>query len=307
MIRVLRLLRIFSLIRDLRLMVCSLMQSFSSLFWALMLLIVITYLAAVFFMQGSLIHMASTEPGSAFRDEIRVWYRTLPRAFVTVTMCVTGGMDWVEAVRPLSRIHWFYEMAFILYIFVVVIGVLNVLTGIFVERAQEMSGLDPDLIIQGEIKRNKAFLAQMKGFFEEADADKSGMISWDEFKEYVRRKDIQAYLATQQLDAHDARQLWSILNVDDDNEVNIDDFIFGCMRLKGSAKSVDVVALLQESRKHQKRMKDSICTLEEQLMAIASTVGAAQIENTTVSRRTSVAVRRPSGVTPRRTSNLLNS
>merc|ERR1712228_1144168 len=99
--------------------------------------------------------------------------------------------------RPLSQIHWFYEAVFVLYILFVVIGVLNVLTGIFVERAQELSGLDRDLVIQGEIKRNDAFLTEMKGIFEEADVDQSGSISWEEFKEYLKNAEVKAYLATQ--------------------------------------------------------------------------------------------------------------
>merc|ERR1712176_1754781 len=99
-----------------------------------MLLFVITYLAVVFFMQGSLTHLNVGDPSKEFRNEVELWYRSLPMAFMTMLMCITGGVDWVEAVRPLGRIHWFYETIFVLYILFVVIGVLNVLTGIFVER-----------------------------------------------------------------------------------------------------------------------------------------------------------------------------
>merc|ERR1719296_89083 len=62
MLKVLRLVRVFRVMRDLRLMVCSVFQSFVSFFWALMLLFVMTYLAAVFFMQGSLMHFALGTP-----------------------------------------------------------------------------------------------------------------------------------------------------------------------------------------------------------------------------------------------------
>merc|ERR1719320_369949 len=133
-------------------------------------------------------------------------------------MCITGGVDWNEVMRPLSRIHWLYETVFVLYILFVVIGVLNVLTGIFVERAQELSGLDRDLVIQGEMKRSEAFLAEMKGIFEEADTDRSGTISWIEFKQYLKKPEVKAYLATQQLDCYDARQLFNILGLEDDHQ-----------------------------------------------------------------------------------------
>jgi len=294
MIRVLRLVRVFRVMRDLRLMVCSIFQSFISFFWALMLLFVITYLAVVFFMQGSLTHLNLGEPTAEFKQEVETWYRSLPIAFVTMLMCITGGVDWVEAIRPLGRIHWFYETIFVLYILFVVIGVLNVLTGIFVERAQELSGLDRDLVIQGEMKRNEAFLAEMKGIFEEADTDGSGTISWQEFKEYLKNAEVKAYLATQQLDAYDARQLFNILDLEDDQEVGIEEFIMGCMRLKGMAKSVDVVALLQESRKNNRKVKDFLSEVQDQLSAIQLKLGvSADVEpmGANNSRRASLSVR----------------
>lgn len=293
MIRVLRLVRVFRVMRDLRLMVCSIFQSFISFFWALMLLFVITYLASVFFMQGSLTHLNIGTPSKEFTQEVEAWYRSLPMAFMTMIMCITGGCDWVEAIRPLGRIHWLYETIFVLYILFVVIGVLNVLTGIFVERAQELSGLDRDLVIQGEMKRNEAFLAEMKGIFEEADTDGSGTISWQEFKEYLKNAEVKAYLSTQQLDAYDARQLFNILDLEDDQEVGIEEFIMGCMRLKGMAKSVDVVALLQESRKNNRKVKDALSDLQEQVLAISHRLGMDidPLASQSPSRRTSLVAR----------------
>merc|ERR1712113_1077140 len=126
---------------------------------------------------------------------------------------------------------------------------------------------------QGEIKRNDAFQAAMKVIFEEADADGSKGICWEEFKGYLKNKDIKAYLASQQLDTYDARQLFNILEREEDQEVGIEDFIMGCMRLKGVAKSVDVVALLQESRKQNRRVREKMTSIQEQLHSIAQLVG----------------------------------
>merc|ERR1719330_1768093 len=184
-------------------------------------------------------------------------------------MCITGGVDWNDVMKPLSRIHWFYEMVFVMYILFVVIGVLNVLTGIFVERAQELSGLDRDLVIQGEMKRNEAFLAEMKGIFEEADTDGSNSISWEEFKQYLKNQEVKAYLASHQLDAHDAKTLFDILDLDNEEDISIEEFIMGCMRLKGRARSVDVVALLEESRKAHRKLKDHLGDIQDQLGSIS--------------------------------------
>merc|ERR1712176_916814 len=99
-----------------------------------------------------------------------------------------------------------------------------------------------------------------------------GGICWEEFKEYLKNADIKAYLATQQLDTYDARQLFNILEREEDQEVGIEDFIMGCMRLKGVAKSVDLVALLQESRKQNRRVREKMSNIQEQLHSIAQLV-----------------------------------
>lgn len=55
--------------------------------------------------------------------------------------------------------------------------------------------------------------------------------------------------ATLQLDVAQAHALFLLLDVDETNEVDIDEFVGGCMRLKGDAKSIDVNMLLYENEK----------------------------------------------------------
>lgn len=235
-------------------------------------------------MQVAVMHIAAGgDQDEEFMQEVGRWYGSFYVSCMTMTMSITGGVDWIEAVSPLCRINWLYGPVFALYVLFVVVGVLNVLTGIFVERAQELSGLDRDLVIQGELKRNEAFLAEMKVIFEEADADNSNSISWEEFKEYLKNPEVQAYLSTQQLDTYDARQLFNILCGEDQesDEVSIDEFIMGCMRLKGVAKSVDVVALLEESRKQNRKVKENMMGIQDQLLYITKLVGG-QLPDTPV-------------------------
>jgi len=264
MFRVLRIIRVMRFFRDLRLMIGSVMQSLASLSWALLLLLIIMYLFAVFFMQGTIMYFRSEEEPSAFvREGITSWYGSVFDTMYTLLATITGGLNWFDVVQPLEEISMLYRCLFCFYVVFVVIGVLNVLTGIFVERAQELSGLDRDLVIQTELKRNETFLVEMRRIFEEADADGSGTISWGEFKGYLENDRVKAYLATQQLDAFDARTLFDILNVGEGEEISIDKFIVGCMRLKGMAKSVDLLAVLNETREVSRRLKVLARELEE--------------------------------------------
>jgi len=245
------------------------MQSLGSLTWAMILLILIMYLFTVFFMQGAISYLRDEIredlPGNAVvRQGITEYYGNVPDTMYTLLASITSGVSWREVVRPLEEISLMYRLCFCFYVVFVVIGVLNVLTGIFVERACELSGLDKDLVIQSEMTRGETFLVEMKRIFEEADADGSGTISWEEFKRYLQNDRVKAYLATQQLDAFDARTLFDILNINCEEEIGIEKFIVGCQRLRGLARSVDLVAVLQETRSANARLKAVMRRLDEQ-------------------------------------------
>mmetsp|Transcript_81182 Transcript_81182/g.250550 ORF Transcript_81182/g.250550 Transcript_81182/m.250550 type:complete len:695 (+) Transcript_81182:236-2320(+) len=260
MFRVLRIIRVMRYFRDLRLMVCSIMQSLGSLSWALLLLLIIMYLFSIVFMQGAILHLQGKHednelPEPVIIDGVVQWYNSVINTMYTLLASIVNGVGWVDVAKPLESISMVYRWLFSFYVVFVVIGVLNVLTGIFVERACELSGLDKDLVIQTQLKRNETFLVEMKRIFEEADADESGTISWEEFKGYLENDRVQAYLSTQQLDAFDARQLFDILNGETDNEMSIESFIVGCQRLRGMARSVDVVSVLQETRAMHRKLK----------------------------------------------------
>mmetsp|Transcript_84080 Transcript_84080/g.246637 ORF Transcript_84080/g.246637 Transcript_84080/m.246637 type:complete len:705 (+) Transcript_84080:116-2230(+) len=267
MFRVLRIIRVMRYFRDLRLMVCSILQSLGSLSWALLLLVIIMYLFSIVFMQGAILYMHSQHedgraPNSAVTDGVARWYSSVVDTMYTLLASITNGVGWSDVVQPLEHISMVYRWLYTFYIVFVVIGVLNVLTGIFVERACELSGMDKDLVIQTQMKRNETFLKEMKRIFEEADADGSGTISWEEFKGYLENDTVKAYLTTQQLDAFDARTLFDVLNDGTGNEMSIEKFIVGCQRLKGMARSVDLVAVLQEARSANRKLKSLMRRLE---------------------------------------------
>jgi len=231
---------------------------------------------------------------SSARILVNKWYDSLPRTMLTLLQCITSGVDWDEVARPLQNGGWVYMAIFAFYITFVVIGVLNVLTGIFVERAQALSGMDRDLLVQSEMKRDNAFLEQMRNIFEEADADASGSITWTEFKKYLENDEIRAYLSAQQLDACDARQLFDLLDVDGTLEVSMPDFIMGLLRLRGMAKSVDLVALLKETREMNLKLRSFISATEEQL-GLHSTIMTSALSNSSsaVPKESSSAAPKP--------------
>uniref|UniRef100_A0A7S0AQT2 EF-hand domain-containing protein n=1 Tax=Pyrodinium bahamense TaxID=73915 RepID=A0A7S0AQT2_9DINO len=267
-----------------RLMVCSILMSLASLSWALLLLFIIMYTFSIVFMQGAIMYLqdpTSSREADSIRDGVVLWYGSVFETMYTLLASIVGGADWMDVVRPLEKISMVYRLLFSFYIVFVVIGVLNVLTGIFVERACEMSGLDRDLVIQTQLKRDETFLTEMTRIFQEADADGSGTVTWEEFKGYLENDRVKAYFTAQQLDAFDARTLFDILNDGNGDEMNIQSFIVGCQRLKGLAKGVDLVAVLQETRLLNRKVKAIMRLLDGGAPACVATLETCRLPSKT--------------------------
>merc|ERR1712176_831694 len=81
------------------------------------------------------------------------------------------------------------------------------------------------------------------------DLDKSGTLSWEEFRAHLENQKVRAYFQTLDLDVSQAHVLFALLDADGSNQVTIDEFLDGCMRLKGQAKSIDLNMLLYMNKK----------------------------------------------------------
>jgi len=97
----------------------------------------------------------------------------------------------------------------------------------------------------------------MCSIFEELDADRSGQISLDELKKFIESPTIATYFSALDLNITEVRTLFSLIDVDRSGTIDRDEFIWGCLRLKGDAKSLDL-ALLQYDVKGIQQMVEQM-------------------------------------------------
>merc|ERR1712167_104696 len=85
------------------------------------------------------------------KAELRNWYGSVIQSMYSLFLCTSGGRDWWDLALPLVMVNPFYKYVFVFYVLFVVIGVLNVLTVVFLENATEFS--DKDLVAQAQLMR----------------------------------------------------------------------------------------------------------------------------------------------------------
>merc|ERR1712150_157679 len=60
--------------------------------------------------------------------------------------------------------------------------------------------------------------------------------------------EVEIYLESLDMTASEAWQLFRLIDADGSSGVDIDEFVDGCMRLKGDAKAVDIAQVIYENR-----------------------------------------------------------
>jgi len=248
-VRLFRLVHTIRFLSSFRIVVLGILQSLSSLYWCFLVIGFIIYMFAVFFMNG-VSEFYKDQGGmqdTQLSRDLSELYGGLQPAMVTLFMAISGGLDWTEALRPLTGMNGLYEPVFLFYIFFMFFAVLNVVIGTFVATTSEISSRDRDTMVKAEITKWEGYAKKIKEFFHEADTDKSGMLSWEEFEAHLQTPRVRAYFQALELDVSQAYALFKILDVDGTGEVTPDEFVDGCMRLKNQAKSLDIKLLMYQN------------------------------------------------------------
>lgn len=250
MLRVTRILRTFRIPRivrfvsALRTLLCSIFVTLKSLIWTFVLIVMLTYVFALVFAQNAHEHLSPSDEDS----DLYLYWGSVLVAMYTLFQSVSGGVSWRHPVVALTKISYGLQIFFILFIFFTTFAVLNVVTGIFCNSAIETTRTDPDLAAASLFNVKKMYVERLKKLFENMDADMSGFITIGEFERLLENDNLMAYFETMGLEASDAWGLFKLLDRDDTNEIDIDEFVDGCMKLKGQARSVDVGVLLDDSK-----------------------------------------------------------
>ena len=82
--------------------------------------------------------------------------------------------------------------------------------------------------------------------FLEDDVDKSGTLSWSEFEFFLDDDEVKAYVIALDLDMASLGKIFDLLDTNGTGELDLMEFLDGCMRLEGVAKTIDVVLLRAE-------------------------------------------------------------
>eukprot|EP00971_Amphidinium_carterae_P099370 1965879-Amphidinium_carterae.1 len=204
----------------------------------------VVFIFAVVFMQAGINELRQT------REQIELWeqwYGTLGESILSLTKAISGGDSWSLISEPLEAVDPGYTCLFVVYILFFIFGALNVLTGVFMQRALETMCHDREWITQEETMKTESFVRNLRMLFREMDLDSSGEITWQEFLTAMENPSTAAFFTSHGLDLFDAHLVFNtVMGQSNAETVKLEDFVHGCSRASGYAKSAHLMALMRK-------------------------------------------------------------
>lgn len=273
LLQTIRLLRVMRSFHQFRLMILAMLRSLIPLVWVIAFLMLIIFIFAVIFVTGVTSYL---DEAPAVDDPtvrlFRTFFSSVPLAVLTLFMAITGGVNWWEIERAFLEVSLFHAVLLIMYICVMFVAVLNTVTAIFVTDAIDLAAMDKDIWAHTNKERRRALVAELHDLFLKLDDDRSGNITLAEFERFTKRDDVAAMFQALDINIHDSHALFRALDVDDDEELDIDEFVLGCFHVQGGATAVSMHLLMEETRRAMRKsdklaesLEDHISSTEERL------------------------------------------
>mmetsp|Transcript_138944 Transcript_138944/g.245223 ORF Transcript_138944/g.245223 Transcript_138944/m.245223 type:complete len:753 (-) Transcript_138944:36-2294(-) len=267
MMKLLRIFRILRMFRELRLILNSIVGSMRSMIWSVLLIIIITYVIGIVFLQAGTVMLMEGTSTSTMAGIYKYWGSLLD-SMHSLYVSTTGGVDWVEVARTLEPMGPIYYMLFLLYIAFFLFVVMNTLTSLFVETAMKNAEQDHHNVIQDEMKRKNEYISKIRRLYERIAKGQRAELTQADFEKVLQDSEMLAFMQSVEIDTMDCEQFFNILSCGGTQGVDIETFVVGCMKLRGMARSMDLMAVAYTQRQDSAKIRQ----IETQLLGMKDLV-----------------------------------
>eukprot|EP00930_Biecheleria_cincta_P035316 TRINITY_DN24294_c0_g1_i1.p1 TRINITY_DN24294_c0_g1~~TRINITY_DN24294_c0_g1_i1.p1 ORF type:complete len:584 (+),score=70.18 TRINITY_DN24294_c0_g1_i1:69-1820(+) len=267
LLRVVRVIRVFRFFSELRMMINGIMTSGKSLLWAMLLIILLSFIFGVLIMQLAVDTMQVSGDSSA----LTTYYGTVPKSMLSLYKAISGGLDWNEVMEPLLEISWFMEYVFSGYIFFLVFCCLNIIAAIFLENALSYKQKDEQDLMNESINRERAVIQEIEMLYRTVHVDSTVDMGLEIFRKQVSHPRVKALFKNIgiNVDAIGAATLFELLDIDENGIVDINEFTRALSQFHGHARNIDLYRLRQQARHTHKQVKTIFQQVQQVLKLLA--------------------------------------
>jgi hypothetical protein len=231
--------------------------------WAVLLLFLIICLFALFLEDSALAHLKELKGNQTALDPVVTSlsdnWNGMFQAMVSLIYSISGGADWGDLAEPFWMLP-FCGVAYMMFVILTIFGLLNVLVGIFVQEASEVTKSDKDFVVDAFVQKRKEKEQEISDLFDSMDLDKTGRIRYEEMSKALQKDNIAAYFEHLEVEVSKVEVLFQVLDSNGDGTISKDEFMQGLRKLNGHANATDVADMLI-GEQNMNRKLDTLGTL----------------------------------------------
>eukprot|EP00928_Gymnodinium_smaydae_P015824 TRINITY_DN15883_c0_g1_i1.p1 TRINITY_DN15883_c0_g1~~TRINITY_DN15883_c0_g1_i1.p1 ORF type:complete len:572 (-),score=144.68 TRINITY_DN15883_c0_g1_i1:145-1860(-) len=237
--RVLRIIRVMKFFQDLRILVAAIAGTLKTASFALMLILFMMYMFGIAVTQMVAEHIQEERVKGVEHDsELLFFFGSIFYTIFTMFMTISGGIDWKDAAVPLMFVGPMALVFYLMYVALMVLCVMNVLTGMFCQSAIDTAASDRENVIQMQLNEKHRFVNTLQTMFDRMDDTGDGVLMREQFADHLALEDMQALLRSLEIEVRDAMTLFELLDTDGSGKIDTEEFVTGCITLRGGAKAV---------------------------------------------------------------------
>jgi len=227
------------------------------------MLAVVFYMFSLVFLHIVAIHLGDADlpPDSDEKADILLYFGSASRCLLTLWQAVSGGDDWGNPYNAISLTGSWGALLFVAFIIFTSIALLNIITGLFVESAMQSLSPNREKQAREHEREEQENAEELKKLCLAVDYDKTRMLTREQFEDGLRKEKIPRLLMLLGIDKEQATQFFDALAHYNEKErirngkrrrprkmqeVEVDGFVQGCMRLRGTATSFDLQLVILE-------------------------------------------------------------
>eukprot|EP00913_Durusdinium_trenchii_P012757 g11978.t1 len=231
LLRLIRVIRVFRLLRvlgGLWKLVRGILNAAWTLVWTWVLLAIVIYIFSI--VSTRLIGQAA-DPGNG---EINKWFGSVMK-----TQPWSAGF-------------------FILYLHVTTFAILNVMIAVIADQSKLKSA-------EKRLEDLRKAYEKIYKVFLDGDCDQDGVLTKDEFLQQIEQPKVSKYFEEIGIDPNEAEYLFTILDYDGSGCLDASEFVGGLLKVIGTAKAKDIMAVHCELRRSEKEGHRQIAMLEQSI------------------------------------------
>jgi len=271
LVRVFRVVRAVNTFERLNLLVRSFLLALQDIVWVLGLLVMFIYMCAV--LANGFYGDSKALEQSGF--QVHAHFGTIGRSMATLFQMMTFD-SWMSSVtRPVGNVHTSAFFFFVAFVGIAGLGILNLLTAIFVESLAEQTK-------EGAVQEKKLLLAKKKAllrlvqdFFQAFDVDNNGVLDKDEIEAALVSLENPSYVQKfyeSGIDIHAIKSALTFADRTGDGLVDYGEFCDSISMLENDTKKSDTWEILTYVMRTERIVKTRMNRLEDRISALDSKV-----------------------------------